>query len=209
MRGERKIVILLSIVLLLCWLPRTTLAQSAPKTDSTMQSGYKLPATTIGGEQMPNVLLKQVIIIPPAEYYGSQEDVDKYWRLVKHVKKVYPYVQLVKRLFEETNRALDTIPDKKQRKKFLAQKEKELRDQYEEELKRLTVTQGKILTKLVNRELHTTAYELVKEFRGSFSAFFWQQMAKLFDQDLKAKYDPNGEDKMIERIILLIENGQL
>lgn len=185
-------------------------AQAQPLSDtSQLDSGYKLPATTIGGEQMPNVLLKQVIILPPTEYSGTQDDIDKYWRLVRHVKKVYPYVQLAKRLFEETNRALDTITDKRSRKKFLASKEKELRDQYEAELKKLTITQGKILTKLINRELHTTAYDLVKEFRGSFSAFFWQQMAKLFDQDLKTKYDPNGEDKMIERIMLLIENGQL
>ena len=89
----------------------------------------------------------------------------------------------------------------------MKQVEKELLDEYEDDLKKLTITQGRILIKLVDRETGATSYELVKELRGSFSAFFWQAFARIFGSTLKAEYDPYGEDRLIEEIVLLIDNG--
>ncbi|MFK5968672.1 MAG: DUF4294 domain-containing protein, partial [Candidatus Marithrix sp.] len=87
--------------------------------------------------------------------------------------------------------------------------EKELKKEFEDELKNLTMTQGKLLIKLVDRETGKTTYELVKQLRGSLSAFFWQSLAKLFGSNLKTEYDAAGEDKLIEDILIRIDNGQI
>ena len=87
--------------------------------------------------------------------------------------------------------------------------EDELREEYEGDLRKLTITQGIILIKLVDRETGDTSYELVKQFRGSFSAFFWQQLARLFGHNLKLQYEPYGEDYLIEEVVQLIEAGKV
>lgn len=91
----------------------------------------------------------------------------------------------------------------------MKQVEQELLVEFEDDLKQLTITQGRILIKLVDRETGSTSYELVKELRGTFSAFFWQTLARLFGSNLKSVYDPYGEDRLIEEIIFLIDRGQL
>ena len=84
-----------------------------------------------------------------------------------------------------------------------------LQDQFGDELKKLSVNQGRLLLKLVDRETGNTSYEIVKELRGTFSAFFWQSLALLFGSSMKSKYDPAGDDKLIEQIIVQIDNGQI
>jgi hypothetical protein len=81
--------------------------------------------------------------------------------------------------------------------------------QYSDELKGLTVNQGKILIKLIDRETGNSSYEMVKELKGSFSAFMWQTVARLFGDNLKSTYDPDEEDRDIENIIGLIETGAI
>ena len=81
--------------------------------------------------------------------------------------------------------------------------------EFEEELRSLTITQGRLLIKLIDRETGHTSFELVRELRGSFPAFFWQTIARLFGSNLKTKFDPAGEDELIDQIILLIESGQI
>lgn len=85
--------------------------------------------------------------------------------------------------------------------------EKQLQNEFSDDLKNLTITQGRILIKLIDRETGKTTYNIVKEMRGSFSAFMWQSLASLFNSSLKYDYDPKGEDKAIEQAIKLIENG--
>jgi len=82
-----------------------------------------------------------------------------------------------------------------------------LKKEFEGQLKQLTVKQGRILIKLIDRETGKTSYDLVKQLRGSFSAWMWQGLAKLFGSDLKSEYDAKGEDRMIEVAIAQIENG--
>ena len=100
------------------------------------------------------------------------------------------------------------MPDEKTKKAYLKIVEKELRAEFEEPLKNLTTTQGEILLKLIDRETGETSYELVKQMRGSFQAFMWQSLARLFGSNMKTKYDPTGDDIMIERAIKLVEAGQ-
>ena len=133
----------------------------------------------------------------------------KYKRLVKNVKKAYPYALLANRKLNEVNNIMLTMRTEKEQKDYMKQVEKEIRDEFEDELKGLTITQGRILIKLIDRETGSTSYDLVKELRGNFSAIFWQTLARIFGSNLKTEFDAEGDDKLIDQIVVLIENGQL
>ncbi len=133
----------------------------------------------------------------------------RYYRLVHNVKRAYPYAYLagVKlREYEDQLAAMDSEAD---RRKAIRKIETEIREQFEEDLKRLTRTQGLILIKLVDRETSQTSYDLLRDFRGMVSAVFWQSLARLFGYNLKTRYDPQGEDHLIEQIVIMIEAGAI
>ena len=141
------------------------------------------------------------------ERYMSQRQIRKYNRLDRYVRKVYPYATLAAQKLKECERELVGVEDPKERRKVMKKVEKALKDRYGDELKKLTVTQGKILLKLIDRQTGHTSFELVKELRGNFSASMWQGLALIFGHTLKADYDPSGEDWMIEEIVQKIEAG--
>lgn len=124
----------------------------------------------------------------------------RYQRLVYNVKKVYPYAKLVGFRLQLIEQNLQMLPSEKARKEYLKRSEKAVLDQYYDELKKLTVTQGKILFKLISRETGKDAYTLIKEYRGNMTAWFWQGFAKYYSTDLHSEYDPI-EDWQIEQII--------
>jgi hypothetical protein len=109
------------------------------------------------------------------------------------------------RKLDEYDKLLAKIPDTKEQKRLMKVAEKELKKDFSKEIENLTFSQGIILLKLVDRETSKTTYQIVDELRGSFRAFFYQAIAKLFKYDLKAKYDPNGKDREIEKIVRIIE----
>ena len=130
-------------------------------------------------------------------------------RLANNVKKVYPYAKLAGAKMQEYDSILANIPDKSERNRLMKQAEKEIADQYTEELKDLTITQGLILVRLIDRETGSTTYQVVKELRGKIRAFFYQGFARLWGYNLKTEYDPhnNSEDDQIETIMTLLERG--
>jgi len=130
-------------------------------------------------------------------------------KLVYNVKKVYPYAKLAGMKLHEYEEILSSAETDAERRKIMKQAEHELREEFEDDLKKLTFKQGMILIKLVDRETGDSSYVLVQELRGKFVAFFWQTFAKLFGYNLKTEYDPDGEDKDIEEIVVMIENGQI
>ena len=132
-----------------------------------------------------------------------------YYRLVRNVKKTLPIAKEVNRAIIETYEYLLTLPDEKAREKHLQMVEKGVKEQYTPRLKKLTFSQGKLLIKLINRETDSSSYELVKAFLGPFKAGFYQAFASIFGASLKKEYHPDEEDKIIEQIVILIENGQL
>ena len=132
-----------------------------------------------------------------------------YYRLVRNVKKTLPIAKEVNRAIIETYEYLLTLPDEKAREKHLQMVEKGVKEQYTPRLKKLTFSQGKLLIKLINRETSSSSYELVKAFLGPFKAGFYQAFAAIFGANLKKEYHPEGEDILIEQIIILVENGQL
>lgn len=132
----------------------------------------------------------------------------KYDALVKKVRKVYPYAKLAGSLLRAYNDTLIQMGGGEYyQKKYMKKVEEALKRKFGKELENLTITEGRILIKLIDRETGKTSYELVKEMRGVFSAVVWQTMAKIFGQNLKNSYDAEGEDQMIEQIIQNIENG--
>ncbi len=174
----------------------------------TQKNGFLVPAQVIDGDTSIHISLKEITVLPPFRFSNMRHK-KRYSRLVRYVKKVYPYAKLIEQKYAEIQAALDTIPNKKAQKKFINEKEKELRAQFEGELVKLTILQGRILIKLVDRETGETTYNVVKQFKGSFSAFFWQSVARIFGSNLKSEYNAEGDDRMIEDIITRIENGQL
>ena len=130
-------------------------------------------------------------------------------RLANNVKKVYPYAKLAGAKMQEYDSILANISDKSERKRLMKQAEDEITNQYTEELKNLTITQGLILVRLIDRETGSTSYQVVQELRGKVRAFFYQGFARLWGYNLKTEYDPhnNPEDDEIETIMILMERG--
>jgi len=157
------------------------------------------------------------VVIFPERVFKNKRERRKYNRLVRNVKKVYPYSIIIKNIFVETEFVLKNMEKNREKRRYLKNKEKELKRKFEGVIRNMTYSQGRVLIKLVDRETSHTSYELVKHFKGSVSAFFWQgiakifqtNFAKIFQTNLKYEYDPDGTDKWIEEIVSRIENGQL
>jgi hypothetical protein len=168
---------------------------------------YIVHGTIEGKDTIPTINL------PTVEIWGAvtAEDlleIQKYNKLKRNIIKVYPYAKWASAKFNEINsKSLTMSP--RERKKFIKEEEKKAKEQFAKDLKNFTYSQGKILIKLIDRETGQTSYELVKELRGSFQAFFWQSIARIFSANLKAEYDSTGEDKMIEQIVRGIERGEI
>lgn len=137
------------------------------------------------------------------------DNMKKYLKLRRDVIRAYPYAKLASATLKSINDSIAKIPKERARKKYIKQTEKTLKAQFEAELRKLTVNQGRVLLKLIDRETGDTSYEVVKELRGTFEAFFWQTMAKFFGSSLKSEYDPLGEDQVIESIVQAIERGEI
>lgn len=168
--------------------------------------GYHCSAIVVDGDTIPVIYYDEVYIWGNKSFRNSAES--KQWeRLVRNVKKAYPYAKLAGIKFNEYNQKMVGITSEKVRKDMMKQAEDELEAQFGNELKDLTISQGKILLKLIDRQTSNSSYDIVKDFRGRFRAFFYQSFARIFGYNLKIKYDPLGADADIERIVLMIENG--
>jgi hypothetical protein len=161
----------------------------------------------VDGDTIPVIPLKEVKIYSWRVLDRKEER--KLTRLMKNVKIVYPYARLAGIKLAEYEDTLALAQDDKARRKIMKRVEDEINAEYGQELRDLTVTQGKILLKLIDRETGETSYELVSDLRGEFRAVFYQAFARLFGLNMKLGYDPEGEDRDIEYIVILIESGQL
>lgn len=109
----------------------------------------------------------------------------------------------------ETAEYLETLPDKKARDEHMKRVEKGIMQAYKPRMKKLTYSQGKLLIKLIYRESHSSGYELIQAFLGPVKAGFYQAFAWAFGASLKKEYDPEGIDRLTERVVLMVEAGQL
>jgi hypothetical protein len=178
------------------------------KADSLPERFYILQNVDRDGEKLPEIEIKEVTIVGK----GKPQTSFQYWRyerLVYNVKRVYPYALIVRDKLKEVNDELERLPDDGKRKKYIKDIEKQIFHDYEDDMRNMTFSQGKILIRLIDRETENTSYDLIKEYRGNLSASFWQGIARLFGTNLKEEYDPYGDDFLIERIIKEIELGRL
>lgn len=167
-----------------------------------------MPVCIYKGDTIPSITLPDVYIFKPLKFRNDKER-KEYYRLVYNVKKTFPISQEINRTIIETYEYLQTLPNEKIRQRHIKRVEKGLKEQYTARMKKLSFAQGKLLIKLVDRQSNQTSYELVKAFMGPFKAGLYQTFAGLFGASLKKQYDPEGDDRMIERIVLQVQNGQL
>ena len=149
------------------------------------------------------------IWVYPEMVFENKKQERFYWKTVRDVKKTLPFAKLLTKEMVYADQQLAKIPDKKLRKKWWKQHEKYLFKKYEHHFRKMTASQGQMLMKLMDRESNRTSYEIIKHYRGKASANFWQFIAKLFKNDLKEEYDAQDKDRIVERVINLVEAGQL
>lgn len=144
--------------------------------------------------------------IPEVEILAFKDKTERkqYFILKRRVLKVYPFALLAKEKLTRIQLGLDTIPKRRHKKRYTREVAKWVKEEYADRLKNLTMNEGKILVKLIYRETNTTSYEIVKSYRGRFNAFFWQTMAKFWNNNLKTEYNPVNvrEDMLIEHILI-------
>ena len=171
-------------------------------------SPHYLVGVRIDNDTLPHIDLPQVNIFPKARF-KSKQDEQQYWRLVWKVKKVYPYVKEAALLYQKYQQDVPASAKRRDRRVYIKKAEDELMALYGPKLKKLSVSEGRILIKLIDRETHSTSYDLIDQLKGGVPAVFWQGVARLFGNNLKSQYDPYGEDRQIEQIVIYIEAGLL
>ena len=192
--------ICLTLFLVLSFVPA-----AAQKNDG---KAYILGTTTHKGETIAYIKLPPVYIFTPLNFRSSKER-KRFDRLVYDVKKTLPLATEVRKIIIETYETLQILPDEKAKKEHIDKLEKELKETYTPKMKRLTLRQGKLLIKLVDRQCDQNAYQLIRLFMGSFKAAFYQSFASIFGASLKKTYDPMGEDSLTERVVIEVLSGNL
>lgn len=173
-------------------------------------SSYLIQNVERNGVSLPEIAIKEVTVIGrPTKESSRRSEFRKYERLVYNLKKVYPYALIVREKLGEVNSELTKIPSEKDRKDYLRTVEKDVFREYEDDIRKMTITQGRLLIKLIDRETMFTSYDLIRDYRGGLSAAFWQGIARIFGTNLKDKYDPYGQDALIEVLLWEIETGRI
>lgn len=160
------------------------------------------------GDTIQYVELNKIYVYPEPQFESAKER-QAYNRLVYNVKKVLPIAKEANKILIETYEYLQTLPDKKSKDEHMKIVEKSIKKEYTPRMKKLTYSQGKLLIKLIFRECNSSSYSLIQAFLGPVKAGFYQAFAWTFGASLKKKYDPEGVDRLTERVVLQVEAGQL
>ena len=190
-----------------------TLSQPSVPDSLNMDSPTFVPTVKVGkvfegGDSIQYMEMNNVYVFPPVAF-SSKKQANAYMRLVKNVKKVLPIAKEANMIMMETAEFLETLPDKKAKDEHIKRVEKSIMKEYKPKMKKLTYSQGKLLIKLIYRESHSSGYELIQAFLGPVRAGFYQAFAWAFGASLKKEYDPEGVDRLTERVVLMVEAGQL
>ena len=168
----------------------------------------KVSKTVVDGDTLQYMEMQNVYVYPEPSFKNKRQQ-QAYNRLVRNVKKVLPIAKEVRQILIETAEYVETIPSKKEREAHMKRVEQAIVAEYKPKMKKLTFSQGKLLIKLVDRECNSTAYEAIQAFVGPVRAGMWQAFAWMFGASLKKGYRPEGVDKLTERVVLMVEAGQL
>ena len=182
--------------------------QAADIDDPAFVPTVKVSKVVDQGDSIPYMEMSNVYVYPQLQF-GNKKQMSAYLRLVRNVKKVLPIAKEANHIIVETYDYIQTLPDKKARDEHLKLVEKSIVRDYKPKMKNLTYSQGKLLIKLVYRECDSSSYDIVKAVLGPVRAGFWQAFAWCFGASLKKGYDPEGTDRLTERVVLMVEAGQL
>ena len=160
------------------------------------------------GDSIPEIITPVIYKYDKLEF-KSEKQRREYNRLVANVKKLLPIAKLARYTIIETYEYMETLPDKKSRQAHIKRVEADLRKKYTPMVKKMSRSQGRLLVKLVDRECNQTGYQIAKAFVGPFKANIYQGIGLLFGNSLNKHYDPEGNDRMTERVVRLVESGQL
>ena len=178
-----------------------------------MDSPTFVPTVKVGkvlheGDSIQYMEMNNVYVYPQLTFKNKKQ-AESYMRLVKNVKTVLPIAKEARQMLIETTEYLETLPNDKAKEEHIKRVEDDIFRTYKPKMKKLTYSQGKLLIKLIDRECHSTGYDMIKAFMGPLRAGFWQVFAWGFGASLKKEYDAKGVDRLTERVVLMVEAGQI
>ena len=174
----------------------------------TFVPNVKVSKVLVDGDSIQYVELNNVYVYPQPTFKNAKRRV-AFNKLVRNVKKVLPIAKEVNKIIIETYEYMQTLPDKKARDEHMKRVEEDIKRRYTPRMKKLSYSQGKLLIKLVYRECNSSAYDLIRAFISPVRAGFYQAFAWAFGASLMKKYDPETTDRLTERVVLMVESGQL
>ena len=208
----RKIVFTIVYMCLCLQLPAQE-QKTAEQVLAEMDSPTFVPTVKVGkvlheGDSIQYMEMNNVYVYPELTF-KSKKQAQSYMRLVNNVKKVLPIAKEARQMLIETTEFLDMLPDEKSKNEHIKRVEEDIFRTYKPKMKKLTYSQGKLLIKLIDRECHSSSYDMIKAFMGPIRAGFWQEFAWGFGASLNKEYDPTGTDRLTERVVLMVEAGQI
>lgn len=208
------------ILFLICLMLGTTLRMAAQDDEThpenrdvdmdspTFEPMVKVGKVLQGKDSIQYVEVNNVYVYPEPIFKNAKQRM-AYNRLVYNVKKVLPIAKEVRKIIIETGEYLETLPNKRAKDAHMKLVEKGIKEEYTPRMKKLTYAQGKLCIKLVYRECNSSSYQLIQAFLGPVRAGFYQAFAWAFGASLTKKYDPNGVDRLTERVVRQVESGQI
>lgn len=207
--------VLSTILVLAMWLPVQAQEQrmTAEQVLAEMDSPTFVPTVRVGktlheGDSIQLMEMNNVYVYPELTF-KNRKQAQSYMRLVRNVKAVLPIAKQARQMLIETTEYLETLPTKEEKDAHIKRVEEDIFKTYKPKMKKLTYSQGKLLIKLIDRECHSSSYDMIKAFMGPLRAGFWQVFAWGFGASLKKGYEPEGVDRLTERIVLMVEAGQI
>lgn len=187
--------------------------KTAEQVQAEMDSPTFVPTVKVGkvlheGDSIQYMEMNNVYVYPELTFKNKKQ-AQSYMRLVTNVKKVLPIAKEARQMLIETTELLEMLPDEKSKEEHIKRVEDDIFRTYKPKMKKLTYSQGKLLIKLIDRECHSSSYDMIKAFMGPIRAGFWQVFAWGFGASLKKEYDPEGTDRLTERVVRMVEAGQI
>jgi len=201
---RKKYLLFPTIFVLLLITSVTSFAQQSSAPKYGPKDTLLVPIYVYNGDTLPSRTLAMVWISAPMTH-AMRKRVEEWTRLRNAVYVTYPYARKAGAIMNDMNARLAKMTSDSEKKSYIKSKEKDLKKEFADPLQQLSVYQGKVLMKLINRQTGNNCYDIIKEYKGGFTARFWQTVAFFFGSSLKQPYDANGDDKQIEAIVLEVE----
>jgi hypothetical protein len=194
-----RLIVFILLGLFITGLPKHALSQTGVHDTIRVEAFITPEGDTIPQSWLPTVMVSAIQTRALKNYWNN------WTRLRNAVYVTYPYARTASKVIRSVNAQLANVQDEKLRKQIIKSREKELKRDFADKVTNLSVYQGKVLMKLINRETGNNCYQLIKEYKGGLNAGIWQTVAFVFGSSLKQPYNPNGEDQEIEKLFLVVQ----